>query len=130
MRFILGRLAIFTFLMIPLASGMTAAQETKKKDKTPTAAQLKIADAISNGHSYQKHVVDEELFPEVKSKADFAKVIAGVLANPSHHKDLANEREAYYDQATNIIVIVNPHAKDRGTCFRPSGKKRYYDNLK
>jgi hypothetical protein len=109
--------------------GNCSAQDAKKK-KTPTPAQLKTAEAIGNGHAYQKHVIDEELFPEVKSKADFAKLIAGVLANPTHHKELSNEREAYYDQATNTIVIVNPRAKDRGTCFRPSAKKRYYDNLK
>ena len=116
--------------LLLLGSNIGCAQETKKKDKTPTAAQVKTAEAISNGHSYQKHVVDEELFPEVKSKADFAKLIAGVLANPTHHKELSNDREAFYDQASNIIVIVNPHAKDRGTCFRPNAKKRYYDNLK
>ena len=114
--------------LLLLASGMGGAQETKKK--APTPAQVKTAEAISNGHSYQKHVVDEDLFPEVKTRAEFAKLIAGVLANPTHHKELTNDREAYYDQAGNIIVIVNPHAKDRGTCFRPSAKKRYYDNLK
>lgn len=116
--------------LLALASDLGGAQDTKKKEKSPTPAQVKIADAIGNGHSYQKHVIDEDQFPDVKSKADFAKLIAGVLANPTHHKDLSNDREAYYDLARNIIVIVNPHAKDRGTCFRPSAKKRYFDNLK
>jgi hypothetical protein len=128
MKAILCWLGLLSLLL--LTNDIGDAQETKKKEKPPTPAQVKTADAISNGHSYQKHVVDEELFPEVKSKADFAKLIAGVLANPTHHKDLGNDREAYYDQASNIIVIVNPHAKDRGTCFRPSAKKRYFDNLK
>lgn len=128
MKLILSCLGMLGLLLLATHNG--GAQETKKKDKTPTAAQVKTAEAIGNGHSYQKHVVDEELFPEVKSKADFAKVIAGVLANPTHHRDLSNDREAYYDLASNIIVIVNPHAKDRGTCFRPSAKKRYFDNLK
>jgi hypothetical protein len=126
MKGILSWVGLLSLLVV--ASGIGIAQETKKK--TPTPAQVKTADAIANGHSYQKHVVDEDQFPDVKSKADFAKVIAGVLANPTHHKDLSNDREAYYDLAANIIVIVNPHAKDRGTCFRPSAKKRYYDNLK
>ena len=126
MKVILSCLGLVGLLL--LASGMGGAQETKKK--SPTPAQVKTAEAISNGHSYQKHVIDEELFPEVKTRADFAKLIASVLANPTHHKELTNDREAYYDQADNIIVIVNPRAKDRGTCFRPSAKKRYYDNLK
>ena len=100
------------------------------RTRRPTAAQHKIADAISNGHSYQKHVIDEELFPDVKNRADFATLIARVLANPTHSRELSNDREAFYDQPTNTLVIVNPRAKDRGTCFRPSAKKRYYDNLK
>ena len=128
MKVILSWVGMLVFLL--LASAIGGGQETKKKEKLPTPAQVKTAEAISNGHSYQKHVVDEELFPEVKTKANFAKLIAGVLANPTHHRDLTNDREAYYDLARNIIVIVNPRAKDRGTCFRPSAKKRYFDNLK
>jgi hypothetical protein len=118
----------------PFVIGERNRQRPGNEEESETAdirpAQDGRADAISKGHSYQKHVVDEELFPQVKSRTDFAKVIAGVLANPTHHRALNNDREAYYDQAANIIVIVNPHAKDRGTCFRPAAKKRYYDNLK
>src|SRR5262249_54549874 len=42
-----------------------------KKPKEPTAAQQKIAKAIATGHAYEKHVVEEKLFPEVKNKNDF-----------------------------------------------------------
>ncbi|MFO0965716.1 MAG: hypothetical protein U0793_09055 [Gemmataceae bacterium] len=52
------------------------------------------------GHSYEKHVVDEKLFPEVKSRDDFIDLIANVLANRTHHRDLENDREAYYDRKT------------------------------
>ncbi|HZZ79418.1 MAG TPA: hypothetical protein VFE62_12920 [Gemmataceae bacterium] len=101
-----------------------------KKSKQPTAAQKKIASAIANGHSYQKHVVDEKQFPDVKSVNDFAEVIGKVLANPTHHRDLESDREAYYDSKSNIIVIFNPRARDKGTCFRPNAKLKYYQNLK
>jgi hypothetical protein len=122
---------LFPLVLAVAVAGSVAGQETSKKpEKAPTSAQRKIAEAISKGHAYQKHVVDEELFPEVKSRADFAKLIAGVLANPTHTRKLSNDREAFYDQARNTLVLVNPRAKDRGTCFRPSAKKRYYDNLK
>jgi hypothetical protein len=102
----------------------------KKSLKQPTAAQKKIANAIANGHAYEKHVVDEKLFPEVKSVKEFADVIGKVLANATHHRDLENDREAYYDRPSNTIVIYNPRAKDKGTCFRPRNGLKYYENLK
>ena len=119
-------------LAMLVAASASAGKETKKdaKLKEPTAAQLKIARAIASGHAYEKHVVEEKLFPEVKSKDDFVKLIATVLANPSHHRDLENDREAYYDTKSNTIVIYNPRAGDRGTCFRPRAGLKYYEGLK
>lgn len=105
----------------------------KKKDtklKEPTAKQLKIAKAIGTGHAYEKHVIEEKLFPEVKSEKDFIEVIAKVIANPTHHRELENNREAFYDKKSNTIVIYNPRAKDNGTCFRPRAGIKYYENLK
>jgi hypothetical protein len=74
-----------------LVTTTACAADDKQKDpklKEPTAAQLKTAKAIASGHAYQKHVVDEKLFPEVKNKNDFAELIGKVLANPTHHRDL------------------------------------------
>jgi hypothetical protein len=96
----------------------------------PTAAQAKIAQAIAAGHAYDKHVVAERLFPEVKSQADFAELIGKVLAHPTHHRKLENGREAFFDEPSNTIVIYNPHARDRGTCFRPRSGLQYYTGLK
>ena len=106
--------------------------EAKKNEqlKEPTPAQLNIAQAIAEGHSYQKHVVEEKLFPEVKKRDDFVQLIAKVLANPTHHRKLENDREAYFDDKSNTIVIYNPHARDKGTCFRPRAGLRYFDGLR
>jgi hypothetical protein len=101
-----------------------------KKLKEPTAAQLKIAKSIARGHAYEKHVVEEKLFPEVKSTDDFIELIAKVLANPTHHRQLENDREAYFDNKSNTIVIYNPHARDKGTCFRPRAGLKYFKGLK
>jgi hypothetical protein len=101
-----------------------------KKPKEPTAAQLKIAKAIAMGHSYDKHVVGEKLFPEVKNRDEFTELIAKVLANPTHHRELENDREAYFDKKSNTIVIYNPHARDKGTCFRPRAGLKYFEGLK
>jgi hypothetical protein len=106
--------------------------DPKKESKSnlSAAAQKKIAKAISTGHSYEKHVIDEKLFPEVKSENDFMAVIGKVLASPTHHRDLENDREAFYDSKSNTIVIYNPHARDNGTCFRPREGLKYFLNLK
>ncbi len=122
--------ALFAAMLMAISAG---AEDNPKKDqkfKEPTAAQFKIARSIAMGHSYEKHVVQEKLFPEVKNKDDFVQVIARVLASPTHHRDLENDREAYFDKKTNTIVIYNPHARDKGTCFRPRAGLKYFEGLK
>lgn len=120
----IGLLAIFA------ASEGIGGDKKEIKVKDPTASQKKIAKAIAAGHSYEKHVVDEKQFPEVKSEEEFAEFIAKLLANPTHHRELENEREAYFDKKSNTIVIYNPRARDRGTCFRPRAGLKYFENLK
>jgi hypothetical protein len=129
-RTTVGVAACMSFLL--LAASAHAGDDTKK-DKTvkePTPAQLTIAKAIALGHAYQKHVVEEKLFQEVKSRDGFAELIGKVLANPTHHRHLENKREAYYDNKSNTIVIYNPHARDKGTCFRPRAGLRYFQGLR
>jgi hypothetical protein len=124
-------LAACLLTLVLVAAASTGGEQKKDRNlKEPTAAQLKIARAIAGGHAYEKHVVEEKLFPEVKSRNDFVEVIAKVLANPTHHRELENDREAYFDNRSNTIVIYNPHARDRGTCFRPRAGLKYYEGLK
>jgi hypothetical protein len=117
-------------LWLAVGGSVAAEDSTQPKLKEPTDAQKKIADAIAAGHAYQKHVIDEKLFPEVKDQEEFGVLIAKVIANPTHHRELENDREAFYDKKSNTIVIYNPRARDKGTCFRPRGKLNYYNNLK
>lgn len=101
-----------------------------KDAKLSPATVKKIASAIAGGHAYQKHVVEEKLFPEVKNEGDFREVISKVIASPTHHRDLENDRQAFFDSKSNTIVIYNPRAKDNGTCFRPRAGLKYFENLK
>ena len=119
-------------LAVLLATSASSGGDKKKeaKLKEPTAAQKKIARAIGTGHAYEKHVVEEKQFPEVKSEDDFVELIGKILANPTHHRELENDREAYFDKKSNTIVIYNPRARDKGTCFRPRAGLKYYENLK
>jgi hypothetical protein len=113
------RAAVALFAALFVLASASADDKKDKKLKEPTAAQLKIAKAIAMGHAYEKHVVEDKLFPEVKNRDDFMELIAKVLANPTHHRELEKDREAYFDTKSDTIVIYNPHARDKGTCFRP-----------
>ena len=130
MRTTLPAAAMLAVLLVAAAASADGDPKKDKKLKEPTAAQLKIAKAIAKGHAYEKHVVEEKLFPEVKNRDDFIELIAKVLANPTHHRKLENDREAYFDNKSNTIVIYNPHARDKGTCFRPRNGLKYFEGLK
>jgi filamentous hemagglutinin len=93
-------------------------------------APSKIAEDISGGHAYGKHVVKNGEFPGVKSPGEFAAEIDRVMTNPTHTKSLSKGRTAYWDDKTGTVVIHNPNAADQGTCFRPTDGKAYFDNLK
>src|SRR6516165_10349158 len=130
MRAVSAVAACIFALVIAASAGGDGEQKKDKKFKEPTATELKIAKAIASGHAYEKHVVEEKLFPEVKSRDEFIEVIAKVLANPTHHRELENDREAYFENKSNTIVIYNPHARDKGTCFRPRAGLKYFEGLK
>ena len=129
-RTITAATALLAGLLIATSARADDDPKRDKKLKEPTAAQLKIARAIAMGHAYEKHVVEEKLFPEVKNRSDFMELIGKVLANPTHHRELENDREAYFDNHSETIVIYNPHAKDKGTCFRPRAGLKYFEGLK
>jgi hypothetical protein len=107
----------------------------KKKKGLPKAAPAggtasghsAIADAIANGHAYDKHVITQAEFPGVTDRNAFAAIIDGVLGSPVN-KPLSGGRHAYWEDSTNTVVITNPAASDKGTCFRPTKGKSYYDN--
>jgi hypothetical protein len=126
----LAAAALFAALLVWASASADGDTKKDRKLKEPTAAQLKIAKAIAMGHAYEKHVVEEKLFPEVKGTDDFTELIAKLLANPTHHRKLENAREAYFDRKSNTIVIYNPHARDKGTCFRPRAGLKYFESLK
>jgi filamentous hemagglutinin len=45
-------------------------------------------------------------------------------------KALSGGRTAYWDSATETVVIHNPRAVDAGTAFRPTNGRSYFDNLR
>ena len=88
-----------------------------------------IAGHIAAGHAYDKHVVAERQFPGIASRAAFATRIQGIIEHPTAFRPLSSGRTAYWDAASGAVVIVNPHDRDGGTCFKPRAGRAYFDNL-
>lgn len=86
------------------------------------------AQTIANGHAYHKHVQEQREFPEIKSVGDFATLIDTIINSPAEHKVLSGGRQAFWD-GKDTVVIYNPRVRDKGTCFRPTAGKTYFDNL-
>jgi RHS repeat-associated protein len=88
------------------------------------------AEEIAGGHAYGKHVIQQAEFPTVSTPKQFAGEIERIMANPSEVRHLSGGRTAYWDNATQTVVIRNPRAADGGTTFKPVAGKAYFDNLK
>jgi len=85
-----------------------------------------IAEKISGGHSYAKHVILQKEFPGF-SRRQFESHIRNILNNPSEMKNLSKGRTGYWDEISETVIVRNPFAKDGGTAFRPTTKKEFYD---
>jgi len=90
----------------------------------PDDATLK---SIANGHAYQKHVVTQKEYPEITSKDAFFTLIKGVTANPTAIKNMPKGKTAYWGEGAKTIVIVDPNNADKGTAFRPTAGRAYFD---
>lgn len=106
-------------------------REKMKKALERAGEIARVAKQIAAGHAYDKHAVEQDAFPWVKSREDFRELIARILRNPTEWKRLRQGRSAYWDRETGTVVVRDPRNPDGGTAFRPQTGKRYYDkNLK
>jgi RHS repeat-associated protein len=86
------------------------------------------ATEIGRGHAFTKHVIQRGEFPGITTCDEFSSHIANVLNNPSDVKILARGRTAYWDDASQSVVIRDPRAPDGGTAFTPVAGKAYFNN--
>lgn len=87
--------------------------------KEGLSKQLK-AQKISNGHAFQKHVVDGKEFSEfnITTKQQFQELIENVITNPSEIRYASDGRVFYLQKSSRIVVVYNP--SHEGSAFRPS----------
>lgn|GEM_PF-876996 len=82
-----------------------------------------IAEKIGKGHAFSKHVQQQAEYGNITQDA-FIKIIEDTMDN-GVSKGLAGGRTAYWLDGT--IVIHDPSSGDRGTAFKPTDGKAYYD---
>ncbi len=70
-----------------------------------------IAEEISGGHAYTKHVINQGEFPGF-STAQFNDHIRNILNNPTEVKALLHGRLGFWDQNSQTLIIRNPEAID------------------
>ena len=86
----------------------------------------RIAEEISGGHAFDKHVVERGEFPGVTTREQFANLIEGAVMN-GEPRVLSRGRTAYWSEGT--VVIRDPGAPDGGTTFRPAKGHNYFLRL-
>ncbi len=82
-----------------------------------------VAKSIAEGHAYAKHVEEQNEFPGVENRDEFAALIETIIRTPSEDKNLTRERQAFWDDATQVVVIVDPNSLDLGTAFAQKVEK-------
>jgi hypothetical protein len=86
----------------------------------------RIAEEISGGHAFDKHVVERGEFPGVTTREQFADLIEDAVMN-GESRILSRGRAAYWSEGT--VVIRNPDSSDGGTSFRPPEGYDYFLGL-
>ncbi|HLJ76818.1 MAG TPA: hypothetical protein VKT75_05370 [Acidobacteriaceae bacterium] len=90
----------------------------------------RIAEQIAQGHAFQDHVLDNDEFPEIRTREEFAQLIREVLTDGSSSvKLLTHGREAYWSEVHRTIVILDSSNEDAGTAFRPFRGRAYFRGL-
>lgn len=91
----------------------------------------RIAEQIAKGHAYTKHVEKGSDFPEIKSRAEFAELIAEVMIDPSSRaRPLREGRQAFWSERHRMIVILDFFSEDGGTAYRPDSGKDHFRLLR
>jgi filamentous hemagglutinin len=81
---------------------------------------------IAGGHAFAKHAGEFGF----TSPAQMATHVESVMTNPSAMRSLGGGRSAFWDNASQSVVIRNPSAIDGGTVFKPTTGISYFNNLR
>ncbi|NBC87696.1 MAG: hypothetical protein GVY25_16045 [Bacteroidetes bacterium] len=89
---------------------------------------------IGTGHAWDKH--GQKYGDAISTKEQFVDLIGSIIQNPDDVKVFRTDiqKKAFWDDATETIVIFDPANPDLGTAFRPdiskyNPRKTYFDQL-
>ena len=121
-----------TYYLASEISGTPSDDEWAELDESndPTIMVSPEAKAIANGHGYAKH---KNQFPGVETRDDYAELIDSIINTVPEENirdDLTNGRKAYWDDATETLVITDPGDIDGGTAYKPDKGKDAFFELK
>jgi len=85
-----------------------------------------LAQRIASGHAWAEH---QDEFSEVAGTDEFAILILRLLTAATDERPLRWERFAYWDEPSGTIVITSPVDPDRGTCFRPTDGRVFFETV-
>ena len=89
------------------------------------AARSDIASRIANnGHSFERHVLNEGQFPGVRTISQYRNVIENALTNYTSFAVGARGQSWFYHAPSSTIVVVNPNGRyDGGSAWQVSPQR-------
>ena len=81
---------------------------------------------IAGGHAFAKHAGEFGF----TNPGQMAAHVENVMTNPSAMRNLSGGRTAFWDNASQSVIIRNPSAVDGGTVFKPTSGISYFNNLR
>jgi RHS repeat-associated protein len=81
---------------------------------------------IAGGHAFAKHAGEFGF----TNSGQMATHVENVMTNPSAMRNLSGGRTAFWDNASQSVIIRNPSAVDGGTAFKPASGISYFNNLR
>ena len=96
--------------------------------QTAPVSQTSKGQQIANGHAFGKHAREME----ISGRGQMADEIDRIIRNAGSYnvRHLERGRTAYWDGASDTVVIVDPNTADGGTAFKPNRGRRYFESLR
>ena len=111
------------------ALGRGAANATVRAESSIAAPLLRnqlAGQEIAGGHAFAKHAGEFGF----TNPGQMATHVENVMTNPSVMRNLSGGRTAFWDNASQSVIIRNPSAVDGGTVFKPTSGISYFNNLR
>ncbi|WP_147822482.1 hypothetical protein [Salidesulfovibrio onnuriiensis] len=86
---------------------------------------------IARGESWSKHVFTRtgDLYGVFRDKAEFERHLTKIVNDRGTPTKIFQQKTAYWDEASGVVIILDPDRADCGMALRPWEGRDYYDKL-